>query len=37
MKAKLKGIVTGGGLEDAKEAIADKAALKQAYELGKNL
>lgn len=37
MKAKLKGIVTGGGLEDAKEAASDKDALKRAYELGKNL
>ena len=36
-KAELKGIVTGGGIGDAREANNHKDALKRAYSLGKNL
>ena len=36
-KVKLKGIVTGGGIGDAKDAANHAIAMKKAYELGLNL
>ena len=36
-KAELKGIVTGGGINDANDAQNHKETLKQAYELGLRL
>lgn len=36
-KASLKGIVTGGGIEEAKDALSHIAVMQDAYELGKGL
>ena len=36
-KAKLKGIVMGGGMADPNDAINHSAAMQKAYELGKSL
>lgn len=36
-KAELKGIVTGGGIDEPNDAIHHKDVIKKAYELGKGL
>ena len=36
-KAALKGIVTGGGINDAKDAVNHEDVMKKAYELGMGL
>ena len=36
-KAKLKGLVTGGGIGDANDAPNHEEIMKRAYELGKAL
>ena len=36
-KAKLKGLVTGGGIGDANDAPNNEETMKRAYELGKAL
>ena len=34
-KAELKGLVTGGGIGDANDALNHEEVMKKAYELGK--
>ena len=36
-KAELKGIVTGGGINDANDAVNHADVMRKAYTLGKNL
>ena len=36
-KAKLKGLVTGGGISDANDVLNHEETMRRAYELGKAL